>query len=41
MPILITPERKAENEKKGFTQKWMRHRGFSDWGIETGPFAAC
>ena len=41
MPIVITPERKAENEKKGFTQKWMRHRGFSDWGIETGPFAAC
>ena len=25
----------------GFTQKWMRHRGFCTWGIQTGPFAAC
>ena len=30
-----------ENGKKGFTQKWMRHRGFCTWGIQIGPFAAC
>ena len=43
----ITPERGREeaagagNEKMGFTQKWIRYRGFSTWGIQTGPFAAC
>ena len=36
----LLPQR-AENEKKGFTQKWMRHRGFCTLGIQTGPFAAC
>ena len=36
-PISYYP--KAENEKKGITQKWMRHRGFCTWGIQTGPFA--
>ena len=46
-PFLITPERvrkEAEwigNEKKGFSQKWLRHRGFCTWGIQIGPFAAC
>ena len=47
--FLITPERErgrkeaagAENGENGFTQKWMRHRGFCTWGIQTGPFAAC
>ena len=45
--FIITPERErketagAGNGKKGFTQKWMRHRGFCTWGIQTGPFAAC
>ena len=29
----------AENDKKGFIQKWMRHRGFCTWGIQTEPFA--
>ena len=38
-PISYYP--RTENEKKGFTQKWMRHRGFCTWGIQTGPFAAC
>ena len=33
LPFLITPERRkegtgAENEEKGITQKWMRHRSF-------------
>ena len=36
----LLPQR-GENEKKGITQKWMRHRGFCTWGIQTGPFAAC
>ena len=31
----------AEIGEKGFTQKWMRHRGFSTWGIKKGPFACC
>ena len=35
--FLITPE--SGNGKKGFTQKWMRHRGFCTWGIQTGPVA--
>ena len=35
----LLPQR-AENEKKGFSQKWMRHRGFGAWGIQTEPFAA-
>ena len=39
--FLITPERGAGEWEKGFTQKWMRHRGFSTWGIQTGPCAAC
>ena len=39
LQYLITLE--AEDEKKGFTQKWMRPKGFSAWGIQTGPFAAC
>ena len=30
----------AGNEKKGFTQQLMRHRGFSAWVIQTGPLAA-
>ena len=25
----------------GFNHIWMRWRGFSAWGIQTGPFAAC
>ena len=37
--FLITPE--CGYEKKGFTQKWMRHRGFYTWGIQNGPFEAC
>ena len=36
----LLPQRE-ENEKKGFAQKWMGHRGFSAWGIQTGPLAAC
>ena len=36
--FLITPE--AENEEKGSTQNWITQRGFSAWGIQTGPFAA-
>ena len=45
--FLINPERGrkeeagAENEEKGITQKWMRHKGFWPWGIQIGPFAAC
>ena len=29
--------------KREFTQlqKWTEQRGFSAWGIQTGPFAAC
>ena len=37
--FLITP--KSGNEKKGFTQKWMRDRGFCTLGIQIKPFAAC
>ena len=37
--ILITLER--GRLKKGITQPLMKHRGFSAWGIQTGPFAAC
>ena len=38
----LLPQR-ANNEKKEFTQlqKWTGQRGFSAWGIQTGPFAAC
>ena len=36
--LLITPE--TDYEGKGFTQKWMRPRGFSAWGIQTRPFVA-
>ena len=32
--------REAENKKKGLTQKLIRPKGFSAWGIQTGPFAA-
>ena len=35
----ITPE--SGNGEKGFSQKWMIHRGFCTWGIQTGLFAAC
>ena len=31
----------AGNGKKGITQKWMRHRCFCTWGIQTWPFADC
>ena len=47
LPFLITPERGgkeaawAENGGKCITQNWMRHRWFSTWGIQTGPFKAC
>ena len=39
-PILIT--QKANHGKREFfqLQNWMRQRGFSAWGIQTGPFAA-
>ena len=37
--FLITPKR-GENVKKGFTQKWMRHRGFCTRGIQSGSFGA-
>ena len=46
-PISYYPrERKKGSSKswkweKVITQKWMRHRGFSNWGIPIGPFAAC
>ena len=36
----LLPQREG-NEKKGFTQKWMRHGGLCTWGIQIGPFAAC
>ena len=38
----LLPQR-ANNEKREFTQlqKWTRQRGFSAWGIQTGPFAPC
>ena len=39
LPFLITP--KSWKWEKGIPPKWMRHRGFSAWGIQTGPFAAC
>ena len=35
---------RANNEKGEFSQLlpiWIRLRGFSAWGIQTGPFAAC
>ena len=37
----LLPQR-ANNGKRGFIQlqNWMRQRGFSAWGIQTGPFAA-
>ena len=33
----------ANNEKGEFSQlqKWTGQRGFSAWGIQTGPFAPC
>ena len=31
----------AQNGEKEITLKWMRHRGFSTRGIQTGLFAAC
>ena len=33
----------SSNGIRGFIQlqNWMRQRGFSAWGIQTGPFAAC
>ena len=36
------PYQRANNEKGEFSQlqKWMRQRGFSTFGIQTGPFAA-
>ena len=39
-PAKIKETQRAESEKKEFTQKWMRHKSFSAWGIQTGPFAA-
>ena len=38
----LLPQR-ANNEKGEFfqLQKWTKLRGFSAWGIQTGPFAAC
>ena len=30
----------VENGKRGFLQKWMRHRGFCNWGTNTERFAA-
>ena len=37
----LLPQR-ANNGKREFfqSQKWMRQRVFSAWGIQTGPFAA-
>ena len=46
LPFLITPERGREeaartgNGKKGFTQNWIRQKGFCTWGIQIRPFAA-
>ena len=40
-PIPCYPRERGWKWDKGFTQKWMTHRGFSTWGIQTGPFAAC
>ena len=37
--FLITPE--TEKEKMGFTKYWIRHRGFSAQGIQTGRIGAC
>ena len=34
------PQR-LKRRKKVFTPKWIRHRAFSAWVIQTGPFAAC
>ena len=40
--LSITPERGRQNTwEKGIHQKWVGHRGFSAWGIQTGPFGAC
>ena len=38
----LLPQR-TNNEKRKITQLqiWTRQRGFSAWGIQTGPFAAC
>ena len=38
----LLPQR-ANMEKREFSQlqNWMRQRGFSAWGIQTGPFAPC
>ena len=38
----MLPQR-ANSKKREISQlqKWMRQRGFSAWGIQTGPFAAC
>ena len=38
--FLITPEGGLKMRKR-LDQKWMRHWGFSTWGIQTGPFSAC
>ena len=40
-PIPYYPRERGWKFEKGFTQKWRTHRGFSTWGIQTGPFAAC
>ena len=38
----LLPQR-ANNEKMEFSQlkKWTGQRGFSAWGIQSGPFAPC
>ena len=38
----LLPQR-ANTEKREFSQLpiWMMQRGFSAWGIQTGPFVAC
>ena len=42
-PFLITPERgrkEGAGAENWEIQKWMRHRFFLPWCIQTGPFAA-
>ena len=33
--------REFKRAKSGYHKKWIRYRGFSTWGIQIGPIAAC
>ena len=39
--LLLSRREVGRKGEKGIHQNWMKHRGFSAWGIQNGPYASC